>query len=223
MEALKAVVFDLDGTLIDSSHDYREMARRVGALLEHEGVSPEDLGEGRRVWQIIRAGAESLAELGLEPDRIEKVLNLITRNLNEVEVETLPTVKPKPGAINLLKSIKDSGLKIGIATRSCREYALASMEKTGIMDYVDACLARDEVEHPKPDPRHLLEVLDILGVVHGEVIYVGDTTTDHQTALSAGIHFVGFPSSEVWRERMVNLGELTLVSCLEEIMGLGLW
>jgi len=223
MSALKAVVFDLDGTLIDSSHDYREMARRVRALLEREGVSTEELGEGRRVWQIIRAGAESLAELGLEPDRIEEVLDLITRNLNEVEVQTLPTVKLKPGTISLLKSIKKNGLKIGISTRSCREYAVASMEKTGIMDYVDACLARDEVEHPKPDPRHLFDVLRILDVSPDEVVYVGDTTTDHQTALSAGIHFIGFPSNEAWRERMVNLGELTLVSDLEEIIALGLW
>jgi len=223
MGALKAVVFDLDGTLIDSSHDYREMGRRIRALLEREGVSPEELGEGRRVWQIIRAGAESLDELGLEPDRIEEVLGLITRNLNEVEVETLPTVNLKPGALRLLGSIRENGLKIGISTRSCREYAVAAMEKTGIMGYVDACLARDEVEHPKPDPRHLFDVLDILGVLPDEVVYVGDTTTDHQTALSAGIPFVGFPSSEAWRERMVNLGELTLVSGLEEIIGLGLW
>jgi phosphoglycolate phosphatase len=217
MAQVKAVVFDLDGTLIESNHDYDEMARRVKLILEKVGVPTDTLSQQGRVWEIIQGGVRSLQELGLPPERIKNILDRIDEALNEVEVSSVASVELKPGAVELLEHLRKRGIRIGVATRSCGEYARRSMEASRLAGYFDVVLARDEVEFPKPDPRHLLQVLDELGVSPQESVFVGDTETDQRTARAAEIPFIGIPSSESWRKRMEGKEGSVLVSSLTEI------
>jgi HAD superfamily hydrolase (TIGR01509 family) len=159
----------------------------------------------------------SLQELGLPPERIKNILDRIDEALNEVEVSSVASVELKPGAVELLEHLRKRGIRIGVATRSCGEYARRSMEASRLAGYFDVVLARDEVEFPKPDPRHLLQVLDELGVSPQESVFVGDTETDQRTARAAGIPFIGIPSSESWRKRMEGKEGSVLVSSLTEI------
>ena len=75
--ALEAVVFDLDGTLIQSKINYPEMRRRVMELLVSMGVKQEELSQTRRLWEIIRGGEKILRELGLPPKDLRNILNNI--------------------------------------------------------------------------------------------------------------------------------------------------
>jgi len=218
MKPLEAVIFDLDGTLVRSRHDYREMSRRVEAIFRNAGVRDSELGQPRRVWQIIRRGEEGLNELGLSETERKRVHTQITEALNAVELLALDSVELIPGALEVLQSIRERGLRIGVATRAGSPYAEKCLEITGLADYVDAHLARDEVEHPKPDPRHLLLVVEALGVSPENVIYVGDTTTDLSTAVAAGIVFIGFAASEEWVKRMKEAGCDVFVSDLREVV-----
>jgi phosphoglycolate phosphatase len=217
MAQVKAVVFDLDGTLIASNHDYDEMARRVKLILEEVGAPAEALSQRGRIWEIIQGGLRSLQELGLPPERIKNILNRIDEALNEVEVSSVASVKLKPGTVELLEHLRDRGIRIGVATRSCGEYARRSMEASRLGEYFDVVLARDDVEFPKPDPRHLLQVLEELNATPQGSIFVGDTETDQRTARAAGIPFIGIPSSESWRKRMEGKEGSVLVSSLSEI------
>jgi phosphoglycolate phosphatase len=217
MAQVKGVVFDLDGTLIASNHDYNEMARRVKLILDEARVPTNALSQQGRIWEIIQGGVRSLQELGLPPTRIKDILESIDEVLNEVEVSSVGSVELKPGATDLLAHLKEMGTKIGIATRSCGEYARRSIEASRLSEYFDVVLARDEVEFPKPDPRHLLQVLDELGVSPQDSVFVGDTETDQRTARAAGITFIGIPSSENWKKRMEGKKCSVLVSSLSEI------
>jgi phosphoglycolate phosphatase len=218
MAQVKAVVFDLDGTLIESHHDYDEMARRVKLILEETGVPTNALSQQGRIWEIIQGGMRSLQELGLPPERIKGVLDRIDEALNKVEISSVGSVELKPGATELLEHLRERGIKIGIATRSCGEYVRMSMEASRLAEYFDIVLARDEVEFPKPDPRHLLQVLEELNATPQSSMFVGDTETDQRTARAAGIPFIGIPSSENWRKRMEGKEESVLVSTLTEII-----
>jgi len=217
MAGIEAVVFDLDGTLITSNHDYGEMARRVKEILEDAGAPKESLGHQRRVWEIMQGGVRGLQELGLPPEKIRGILDRMDRALNDVELSSLKSVEPMPGASELLESLKKRGIKIGIATRSHGEYAIKSLEAAGLADHVDVVLARDEVEFPKPDPRHLLQIIGDLETSPRKTLFVGDTETDQRTARAARIPFIGIPSSESWRKRMEGKGGSVLVSSLSEI------
>jgi phosphoglycolate phosphatase-like HAD superfamily hydrolase len=218
MGPISAVIFDLDGTLIRSKHDYREMARRAKAILVDEGVPEDELDEPRKVWQIIRGGLEALAGLGMSPERVKRTLQMMNEALNSVELLSLDSVDMVPGAQEALKLIKSRGIRIGIATRAGRLYAERSLEAAGLLEYVDVLLARDEVEYPKPDPRHLLQLVGSLGASRESTLYVGDTTTDLTTAWAAGIKFVAFAGDGEWVARLREAGCGSFISDIREIV-----
>ena len=215
---VSAVIFDLDGTLIRSKHDYHEMARRVEAILADEGVPENKLDEPRKVWQIIRGGLDALGGLGMPSERVKRMLQRMNEALNSVELLSLDSVEPVPGAQETLKLIIARGIRIGIATRAGRPYAERSLEAAGLSGYVDALLARDDVEHPKPDPRHLLQLVRSLGASRESTLYVGDTTTDLMTARAAGIEFVAFAGDGDWVARLREAGCGSFISDIREIV-----
>ena len=212
------MIFDLDGTLIRSKHNYREMARRAEAILVDEGVPEEELDEPRKVWQIIRGGLEALGGLGLSSERVKWTLQRINEALNSVELLSLDSVESVPGAQEALNLIKARGIRIGIATRAGKPYAERSLEAAGLTKYIDAILARDEVEHPKPDPRHLLQLVGSLGASRESTLYIGDTTTDLTTARAAGIEFVAFAGDGDWVARLREAGCGSFISDIREIV-----
>lgn len=217
---LKAVVFDLDGTLIDSKIDYERMAGLIRVVLSEAGVSEERLTDRRKIYQIIRGGDRALAEVGVDPARRPAVTSEVERIMNRVEMEGAHLSKPMRNAEETLRVLKGRGLGVGVATRGCGEYAAESMRLTGIRGYVDECLARDEVPYPKPDPRHLLDVVRRLGAEPDRVFYVGDTSTDLETANAAGVEFVGYKRDEEWGRRLVEAGCTRIVDDLLDLVGI---
>jgi phosphoglycolate phosphatase len=217
---LKAVVFDLDGTLVDSKINYERMAGMIREVLSAEGVPEEQLTDRRKIYQIIRGGDRVLAEMGVDPIKRPGINLEMERIMNQIELEGAHLSKPMRNAENTLRALKRRGLGIGIATRGCREYAAESMKLTGLHSYVDKCLARDEVLYPKPNPRHLLDVLAYLGVKPTEVIYVGDTSTDLETANAAKIKFIGYKRDEEWGNRLLDAGCSRMVDDLIDLVGI---
>jgi HAD superfamily hydrolase (TIGR01509 family) len=215
---LKAVIFDLDGTLIDSKIDYEYMAGLIREVLSAAGVPEEHLTDRRKIYQIIRGGERVLAEMGVDPIKRPEITSKMEKIMNKVELEGAHLSKPMKNASETLRTLRSRGLGIGIATRGCREYALESIRLTGLELYVDKCLARDEVPYPKPDPRHLLDVVTHLGVKPDEVFYVGDTSTDLDTAKSANVEFIGYKRDEEWGKRLTEAGCKRMVNDLLEII-----
>jgi len=221
---IEAVVFDLDGTLIQSKIDYDKMRKKVVEVLVGAGAPQGELDHSRRVWEIIMGGERMLREIGVTPEGCLAVMKRITGEMNAVELEALDTVKPTPHAHEALSIIRERGWGIGVATRSCNAYATQSLRRTGLERFVDVLLARDDVEHPKPDPRHLLQVVEALGASTRGVVYVGDTATDLRTAAEAGVAFIGFLRDDDWGRRLREAGCETMIDDLlrlPEIVGEG--
>ncbi len=215
---LEAVIFDLDNTLVDSRHDYREMSRRLRKVFEERGLWQEDPENPRKIWQIVRGGMDGIRSLGLSEDESRKLMDDINDALTSAELSALDTVKPMPHAVETLDTLKKMGLKVGIATRSGAAYARRCVEKTGLIPFVDAMLARDEVDHPKPSPDHLIQVVEMLETTPERVVYIGDSTTDLTTAEAAGITFLGFWWSNERVTRMKEAGCQDFVRDLKEIL-----
>jgi phosphoglycolate phosphatase len=215
---LKAVVFDLDGTLVDSKIDYERMAGMIRSVLSAAGISKEYLTDRRKIYQIIRGGDRVLAEMGLDPIKRPSVTYEMEKIMNRVELEGVHLSKPMRNARETLRALKERGVCIGVATRGCREYAVESMRLTGLTCYVDKCLARDEVLYPKPDPRHLLDVVANLGAAPSEVFYVGDTSTDLETANAAKVVFIGYKRDGEWGKRLTDAGCTKMVDDLVDLV-----
>ena len=215
---LEAVIFDLDNTLVDSRHDYREMSRRLREVFEERGLWQEDPENPRKIWQIVRGGIEGIRDLGLSEADSRELMDDVNEALTAAELSALDTAKPMPNAVETLDALKKMGLKVGIATRSGAAYAKRCIEKTGLAPFVDAMLARDEVDNPKPSPDHLLQVVNMLETTPERVVYIGDSTTDLTTAGAAGITFLGFWWSDERATRMKESGCRDFVRDLKEIL-----
>jgi len=220
MRSVEAVVFDLDGTLIESKINYPEMRRRVVELLVSMGVKEEELSQTRRLWEIVMGGERLLRDLGLPPEGIQQVMRRVTEAMNAVELEGVVNVEATSHVHEALETLRSRGFKIGVATRSCNAYATRSIEKTAIGGYIEVLLARDDVEYPKADARHLQQVVDALGVPMDKVVFVGDTATDLKTAEEAKVPFIGYLRNERYGRRLREAGCRVFVDDLRKIADL---
>lgn len=216
MRPVKAVVFDLDGTLMDSKIDYEKMGNRIRELLVSRGL-PEPLEDRRKVYRVISGGAATLREYGLPEASLEATLAEMETIMNDIELEALDAMELKPYAREVVAELHGAGLGLGVATRSHREYTLRGLKRYDMLRFFHQVVARDDVPYPKPDPRHLLYTIRLLGVDPGDTLFIGDTTTDLQTADTAGVEFIGYWRDESWAQRLMEGGCSRIVKDLREI------
>jgi HAD superfamily hydrolase (TIGR01549 family) len=217
MPQIQAIVFDLDGTLMDSKIDYPRMGQLISEVLQRYGME-EPLQDRRKVYRVIRGGARTLREYGHPEENIPTTLKEMEKVMDLIELEALITLKLKPHAREAVKILHDSGYKLGIATRSHREYTLQGLTKFGLIDYFTHIVARDDVEFPKPDPRHLLYTINLLNSTPDKTLFVGDTTTDLETAEAAEVRFIGYWRDDEWAKRLVEAGCKTLIKDLRDVL-----
>lgn len=216
MRPVKAVVFDLDGTLMDSKIDYEKMGNRIRELLVSRGL-PEPLEDRRKVYRVISGGAATLREYGLPEASLEATMAEMETIMNDIELEALDAMELKPYARTVVAELHGEGLGLGVATRSHREYTLRGLKRYDMLRFFHQVVARDDVPYPKPDPRHLLYTIRLLGVDPGDTLFIGDTTTDLQTADAAGVEFIGYWRDESWAQRLMEGGCSRIVKDLREI------
>jgi HAD superfamily hydrolase (TIGR01509 family) len=215
---VKAVIFDLDGTLVHSTVDYAKMRAKVIEILVSHGVKEELLKEAQRIWQIMHESEKQLDEMGYGAKERAEILESVTRVMNEVEMENVDKITPIEGAEDTLRRLKEMGIKIGVATRGCSAYAREALRIAGLTRFMDVVLARDEVAHSKPDPRHLLQVVEALGVTPDVAVFIGDTTTDLQTAKNAHVMFLAFSKQSLGVQRLKDAGCETVLHDLSQII-----
>ena len=213
----KAVVFDLDGTLVESKIDYEKMGEQIKELLSRKGMK-EHIEDRRKAYQVIRGGAQTLLEFGLPEKNLESTLVELDQVMNDIELEALPTMQLKPNALKTIETLHGVGYKLGICTRSHRLYADRTLEMYGMDGYFNAVVARDDTPHPKPDARQLYVTIERLEALPKNTLYIGDTTTDLTTAKNAGVDFVGYWRDERWAKMLIEGGCERIVKDLFDIV-----
>ena len=196
MNCVKAVAFDLDDTLIRTTVDFKRMKQEIIHLFGTLGLDEEMLSTSELTYMIIERGTDLLAAQGASDARLKEIRTEITGIMNRVELESIPRVEAMPGAHEVLLELRKRGIRIGVVTRGCRAYALTALERAGLSGAIDVVLARDDVDRPKPDPAHLMELVARLGVSRGEILSVGDHRTDYECAQAAQIPFIGITSGD---------------------------
>ncbi len=161
-DIMKAVIFDMDGTLIKNPVPFSEMRERIARRLNMPVESLQPL-------------YESLLKLK-NPD----VMDI----LKEEEIERAKKSYPVDGLRNVLKYLRKMGIKIAIVTRNCREavdVALGSYLK-----FFDLIITRDDTKLPKPAPDPILLIIKHFGISPSEAIVVGDYDYDIEAGRRAG-------------------------------------
>lgn len=158
---IKAVVFDLDGTLVDSRLDFKELRRRLG-------------------WSEHSLILEHLATLtcAVEKRQAEQIII-------DFELEGARNASWMPNADVLLQQLKRQNMPMAILTRNMRQATELCMQALNIP--IDLVLTRDDAP-AKPQPEGLWLIAEQLGVAPNEILYVGDYLFDIQTARNAGAY-----------------------------------
>lgn len=186
---LRAAVFDLDGTLIDSEPRNRVMWRK---LFASHGV-PHD--EALIASFAGRRGLEVLTDLlHLFPGRTAE--ELFEEAISYESLPGMPPPAPVAGAVELVRSLADAGLPLAVVTSGQREYAEGLLAFLGIRDLLDIVLTAGDVATGKPHPEGYLAASRDLGVPPGEAIGFEDAPAGVAAVKAAGMTCVGVTTTQ---------------------------
>lgn len=199
----RGLVFDLDGTLLDTLQDIGEAMNRVLArhgFPEHRMDSYRYL-VGRGVTQLVRSA------LPVEAAREELVIQGVLADLrNEYTVQQEKHTALYPGIADLLDRLSESNYKLAVLSNKPHELTQQVVRRhLGRWDFVTVLGAREGVP-VKPDPAAVYDVLADLQLTGREVLYLGDTDTDMQTAERSGLVAVGVEWGFRKRDELLRSG-----------------
>ncbi len=195
---LKAVLYDFDGTLADSTELIMRCYRHTMAA--HLGEAPPDeewlSGFGMTLETQVARFARSAAER-------EAMLDTYRTHQREHHDAML---RPFPGTLETVEALAARGLGLAIVTSKHREATLRGMGLCGIVDHFPVIVTPEDVAEPKPHPEPVLHALERLGVAAGEAVFVGDSPHDMAAGRAAGVRTAGalwgpFPRAALEAER----------------------
>lgn len=210
----KCVIFDLDGTLVNSLYDLGDSVNK--ALKKHGlPVHPYDaykyfVGNGRAKL-IERAMGESAKD--------KELLSKVTKDYDDdYLVHCLDKTAPYNGVADMLKSLQQNGVKINVLSNKPDEF-VKNMLDTLFSDIKFDIAWGKKAQYPtKPDPSSVLAILDELSVDKGDCLYVGDSNVDVITARNAGLDFCGVLWGFRTQEELENEGAKQTVSTAAELL-----
>lgn len=177
----KLVIFDLDGTVLDTLGD---LANAANAALEMHSFPTHSIEQvrvmvGNGVANLIRRATPA----GTSDEKCAEVLAdfkaYYREHVNDI-------TKPYDGILSMLKALKDAGVKVGINSNKY-DAALQSLCRIHFDGLYDYAVGESEVTPRKPDPTAAKRIMQAMGVSEQETIYIGDSNVDLNTAANAGV------------------------------------
>ncbi len=189
MGFVKAVAFDLDGTLINSAKGLAEAVDQTLEALGYEAVGFDQVS----VW--IGHGAINLIETALQhldPDagiqRFDEGFALFTKFYTEILKNGSEVY---PGVYETLEGLKADGYRLALITNKPSRFLPTLLEELNMMQYFELVLGADDVAERKPHPAPIFLTLGQFGLLQEELLFVGDSRNDIESARSAGVRTVG--------------------------------
>lgn len=182
---IKAVIFDFDYTLGDSTNG---IVLSVNYALEQLGHSVRDIAEIRKTIGLSLKDTYSVLTSRCDVSEAEQFARLFKEKADEVMIVNTELYN---GVKDVLKKLKKKGYKIGIVTTKFRYRIEQILCKFEANELIDIIIGAEDVKIEKPDPEGLWCVMERLNLEKDNVIYVGDSLIDAQTAENAGVDFIG--------------------------------
>lgn len=178
---ITTLLFDLDGTLIDTN----ELIIK-SFLHTLEQYFP---GQYQRndVLPFLGPTLKDTFSV-LNPEKVDEMSD-VYRTFNKAKHDSFVT--EFPDVYNTMKTLKESGFKMAIVTSKMSDVAMMGMKLTKIDSFFDTIVAFEHIEKPKPDPQALFKALDALGSDPNEALMIGDNGSDILAGKNAGVQTVG--------------------------------
>lgn len=210
---IKLVIFDLDGTLIDSKED---LALNVNRVLVEMGLEKKSHS---LIQSYIGHGEENLvgSSIGLEnADRLQEAMRIFKKHYS---ANLLDTTVPYEGAYKVLSHLKKTK-QLALATNKPLYYTKPILEELEMSNYFDLVLGGDSVEQKKPHPEMIERILSELKVKKEDAILIGDSLADVRSAQAAGIKICAMTYGFCEREKLVEAKPDYLLEDINELIAL---
>ncbi|MGA0600335.1 phosphoglycolate phosphatase [Caulobacter sp. KR2-114] len=177
------IVFDLDGTLVDSAPD---LVGTLNFLLQEEGVAPLPMSQAR---DMIGRGARALLVQGFlaagAPVSDGRLDQLFDRFIAHYEGRIADESTIFPGVLPALDTLRSAGARLAVCTNKRTGLSVQLLQALGFADRFDAIIGADSAPAPKPDPRHLTAAIAAAGGDPARAVMVGDSISDAGAARAA--------------------------------------
>ena len=210
---IKAVIFDVDGTLVDSNLEHVEAWREAFAHFGKE-LSTEE------IHAQIGKGGDQLMPVFLSQHELERFgKDLEAMRMEIFTRDYLPGVEPFPKVRELFERLKDDGVQLALASSAKESEMEAHQKKLGVEHLVDVATTKDDAEHSKPYPDIFQTALARLdGVAPDEAIVVGDTPYDVQAARQCGLRTIALLSGGFPEEVLRDAGAVAIYADIADLL-----
>jgi len=209
--SIKAVIFDLDGLMIDSERFNFDC---MGELLAQYGEQPQEN------WFETMIGMDNYecAEFIIQQADLPLTPGAYIDALSEITLGALPRIStPNPGLLDLIDHLERLNIKLAVGSNSYEKYVKTALTALGILDRFDCVLTASDVEKGKPDPEIYMKAADCLGVAPQDCLVLEDSPLGMQGALRAGMDCAVIPNPSVDTSNFA--GATYVFSSLEELNG----
>jgi pyrophosphatase PpaX len=214
---VKAVIFDLDGTLASFNLDYKTTRAEVKSYLTKRGVPASVLSVKESVFEMLRKTEIFARNSGKPAKFLEEVRGETLAMTEKYELEAARNTSLMPGALETLKALRQMNLKIGLCTINSEKSVNYILNRFGITDFFDITVTRNGVNHFKPHPEHVETALKALGSSAKETVIVGDSTVDIQSAKELKIVAIGLPTGVSTMEQLMHNGANYIITSITDL------
>ena len=187
------IIFDLDGTLVDTAPDLMNAHNYVMKKFGFETKTSDDIKNlvgkgaksliGRSVWGQARKELSKVNDEKIKKEMVTEFINYYSKNIaNESKLVN--------GALDFLNWCKKNKISMGICTNKQDYLATDLLKKINVYDYFEYIAGSNTFDYCKPDPRHLTNVIEIMQGDINKSLMIGDSETDSNTAIAAKIPFI---------------------------------
>tara|TARA_Y100001934_G_C12157651_1_gene680411 strand:+ start:243 stop:914 length:672 start_codon:yes stop_codon:yes gene_type:complete len=185
-QLLPVLLFDLDGTLVDTAPD---LVATLNTILTRRNRATMPL---EAVVKLVGDGARALLDSGFREtgDPAEDLDTLFAEFIDIYIANATKHSQPFPGVVEALEKFRAAGHRMAVCTNKPQAPSEAILHDLGLMQFFDAVVGGDRLAVRKPDPRHLLETLSLMDAAGRRAIMVGDSYNDVVSAREAGMPVV---------------------------------
>ncbi len=197
-DTIEGLVFDLDGTLVDSYRAIAESLNYARSRFDEPPLSDE------AVRRTVGRGLESLIADSLGRQRVEQGVRLFRERYAEIYAGATFLL---PGVDSALMELRRRGYPMTVASNKPARFGRAILEELGVAEHFVDILGPDIVGSTKPEPTMIHRCLELMGVPRERALYVGDMVLDVESARQAGVHVALIEGGSSSREQLAGAGE----------------
>ncbi len=179
---IRAVAFDLDGTLAEFNLDYKSVRAEIRAFLINQKFPASIFSRNESVFEMLEKAEVLMRNNGRAEEDASAVQERALDIVFKREIKAARETSLLPGVFETLRILKDAGLRLAIFTINGKRATDFILHSFHLTQFFEAVVTRETVSRVKPDPSHLAAAVKALNVNYDEVIVVGDSVVDMRSA-----------------------------------------